>query len=154
MKQALRICRRVESAFSALQPAMRSALGPYCGFRLAQTGWAKRRNSTRIIRFSTSLNPAFSVFDAHFASRLELTFGGLAMLGLLSRRGEFPFACNVFVQYWAADRAAITPVFPDPGGFSVADPYSFMFAALMVFILGAGLFSVDTHSTKKVRTAR
>jgi hypothetical protein len=34
------------------------------------------------------------------------------------------------------------------------DPYTVLFAALMGFILGARLFSADTHITKKVRTAR
>jgi putative oxidoreductase len=154
VKQALGICRRVEPAFATLRPAMRLAVGPYWGFRFVQTGWAKRRNPPRIIGFSTSLEAAFSVFDAHFASRLELTLGILVMLGLLSRRGEVSFACNGFVQSWTADRAAPAPAFPNPGRFSVADPYSFLFAALMGFILGAGLFSLDTHSTKKVRTAR
>ena len=154
MKQALGICRRVEPASATLRPAMRLAVGPYWDFRFVQTGWAKRRNPPGIIGFSTSLEAAFSVFDAHFASRLELTLGILVMLGLLSRRGEVSFACNGFVQSWTADRADPTPAFPHPGRFSRADPYCFLFAALRGFILGAGLFSLDAQSTKKVRTAR
>jgi putative oxidoreductase len=153
MKQALRICRRVESTFSTLQSTMRLAVGFYWGFRFAQTGWVKRRNPPRIIRLFTSLNVAFSVFDAHFVSGLELAVGILPMLGLFCRRVAFPFACNLFVA-WAVGCAALTPVFPDPGRFSVADPYIFLFAALMVFILGAGLFSIDTPIAKKMRTAR
>jgi putative oxidoreductase len=154
MKQALRICRHVESAFSTLQSAMRSAVELYWGFPFAQTDWAKRRNPPRMARFFTSLNVASSVFDAHFVSGLELTVEILSLLGLLSRRGAFPSACNQFVACWTVDLAALTPVFPDPGKFSVADPYTFLNAALMVFISGAGLFSVDTHISKKVRTAR
>jgi putative oxidoreductase len=151
MKQALRIRRRVESTFSTLQPAMRLAAEFYWGFPFAQTGWAKRRNPPRMTRFFTSLNVASSVFDAHFVSGLKLTAGILSLFGLLFRRGAFPFACNRFV---AVDRAAFTPVFPDPGKFSLAVPYTFLSAALMAFISSAGLFSVDTHSSKKVRTAR
>jgi putative oxidoreductase len=105
-------------------------------------------------RFFTSLNVASSVFDAHFGSGLELTVGILSLLGLLSWRGAFPFTCNGFVAFWTVDRGALTPVFPDPGKFSVADPSPFLSAALMVFIVGAGLFSVDTHISNKVRTAR
>jgi hypothetical protein len=88
-------------------------------------------------RLFTSLNLAFLVFDAHFLSELELTVGILSLLGLLSRRGAFPFACNC-----------------DLGRFSVADLYTSLSAALEVFILGAGLFYVDTYISKKVRTAR
>jgi uncharacterized membrane protein YphA (DoxX/SURF4 family) len=154
MKQALRICRRIESAFSTLQPAMRSAVELYWSFPFAQAGWAKRRNPPRMTRFFTSLNVASSVFDAHFVSGLELTAGILSLLGLLSRRSAFPFACNRFVACWTVDRAALTPVLPDPGKFSVVDPYTFVSAALMVSVVGAGLFSVDIHISRKVRTAR
>jgi putative oxidoreductase len=155
MKQALRNCRRVESAFSTFQSAMQSAVELYWGFPFAQTGWDKRRNPPRVTRFFTNLNVSSSVFDAHFVSGLELTAGILPLLALLSRRGAFPFACNRFVACWTVDRAALTPVLPDPPGkFSVADPYTFLSVALMVFVLGAGLFSVDTHISWKLRTAR
>jgi putative oxidoreductase len=154
VKQAVRICRRVESAFSALQPAMRSAVGPCWGFRFAHSGWAKRRNRLRIMGFSLCLNAAFSVFDTYPASRVELTLEVLAMPGPLCRRGELPFAGDGFFAYSRAVRAALTPVFPGPGRFWVADPCSFVFRSLMRFILVTGLFSVDAQSTKKVRTAR
>jgi hypothetical protein len=49
MEQALRNCRRAESAFSTFQSAMRSAVELYWGFSFAQTGWDKRRNSPRVI---------------------------------------------------------------------------------------------------------
>lgn len=54
----------------------------------------------------------------------------------------------------AMARAALTPVFLDPGKFFVALPYTFLSAALMVFVLDAGLFSADGHISKQVRTAR
>jgi hypothetical protein len=61
---------------------------------------------------------------------------------------------KVAVMTEAVDRAALTPIFPDPEKLSGADPYTFPSVAPMVFILGAGLFSVDTPMVKKVRTAR
>jgi Sigma-70 region 2 len=64
---------------------------------------------------------------------------------------HIPFACHRFVACWTVARAAFTPVFPNPGTFSVADPYTFLSVVLMVFVLDAGLFSVDTHISKKVR---
>jgi uncharacterized membrane protein YphA (DoxX/SURF4 family) len=154
MKQALRICRRVESAFSGFQSAMRSAVEFYWCLPFAQTGCDKRRNPPRVTRHFTSLTVDSSVFDVHFVSGLELTAGILSLHGLHSRRGAFPVACNRFVACWAVDRAALTPVFPDPEKYSVADPYTFLSVALMVFILCAELLSVDAHISRKVRTAR
>jgi len=57
----------------------------------------------------------------------------------------------MFVAYWTADHEALTSVFSDPGKFYVADPYTFLFASLMVLIFGAGLFAVDTQIAKRVK---
>lgn len=156
VKQALHISRCGELAFSALQPAMRSSAGPYRGFRVAPTGWAKRLNRLRIMGFSLSLNVAFSLFDARLASRVELTLGLRAMPGLLWRRGELLFAGNGLLAPRRAVRASLTPVVRDPGRFRGPDPCSFVFRAMIGFILVlvTGLFSVDTQRAKKVRTAR
>jgi hypothetical protein len=63
---------------------------------------------------------------------------------LFSRPIAFLLACNMFVAYWAGDHEALFSIFSDPGKFYVADPYTFLFASLMVLIFGAGLFSVET----------
>ncbi len=49
----------------------------------------------------------------------------------------------MLVAYWTADRVALQSIFSDPGKFYVADPYTFLFASLMILIFGAGLFSLD-----------
>jgi hypothetical protein len=58
---------------------------------------------------------------------------------------------SAFSTLQSATRSA---VFPDPWKLSVAVPYTFLSAAVMIFMLGAGLFSVDTHISKKMRIAR
>jgi putative oxidoreductase len=42
-----------------------------------------------------------------------------------------------------ADRDALKSIFSDHGEFYVADPYTFLFASLMILIFRAGLFSLD-----------
>jgi putative oxidoreductase len=51
----------------------------------------------------------------------------------------------MFVAYWTADRDALVSIFSDPGKFYVADPYSFLFASLMVLILGRDFFTRCHH---------
>jgi putative oxidoreductase len=41
------------------------------------------------------------------------------------------------------DRVALQSIVSDPGKFYVADPYTFLFASMMILIFGAGLFSLD-----------
>src|SRR5579863_2914335 len=151
MAHMFRLYRRMTSALSPLQSAMLLAVRLYWGFQFAQTGWGKLHNLARITAFFASLNIPFPGFNAPFISALEFVGGILFMLGLFSRPIAFLLACNMFVAYWTADREALTAIFSDPGKFYVADPYTFLFASLMVLIFGAGLFSVDTLIAKQFK---
>ena len=74
-----------------------------------------------------------------FVSGLEFFGGLLLILGLASRLTGLLLAGNMLVAYWTADHEALVSIFSDPGKFYVADPYTFLFASLMVLIFGAGL---------------
>src|SRR6202453_3650435 len=144
MTQILRIYHRAVSALASLQSPMLLAVRLYWGFQFAQTGWGKLHHLAKITGFFASLNIPFPGFNAPFISMLEFAGGILFMLGLFSRPIAFLLACNMFVAYWTADHEAFVSIFSDPGKFYVADPYTFLFASLMVLIFGAGLYSVDT----------
>jgi putative oxidoreductase len=58
---------------------------------------------------------------------------------------------NMLVAYITADREALSSIFSNPGKFYGADPYTFLFAALLVLIFGAGLFSVDHLLMRRTR---
>lgn len=115
----------------------------YWGWQFVQTGWGKLHNLPQITVFFVSLNLPFPAFTAGFVAWVELVGGILLILGLLSRFTGLVLAANMFVAYWTADRVALQSIFSDPGKFYVADPYTFLFASLMVLIFGAGLFSLD-----------
>jgi putative oxidoreductase len=105
----------------------------------------------KITGFFASLNIPFPGFTAPFVSTLEFVGGILLMLGLFSRPIALLLACNMFVAYWTADREALSAIFSDPGKFYVADPYTFLFASVMVLIFGSGLFAVDTLIAKRLK---
>ena len=144
MSQLLHVYRRIISAFSSLQSVMLLAVRLYWGFQFSQTGWGKLHNLPKITAFFASLNIPFPGFNAPFISMLEFAGGILFILGLFSRPIALLLACNMFVAYWTADHEALVSILSDPGKFYVADPYTFLFASLMVLIFGAGLYSVDT----------
>ena len=153
MKQLLRTYRRIASALSLLQSPMLLAVRLYWGFQFAQTGWGKLHNLPKITAFFASLNIPFPALNAPFVSTLELVGGILLMLGLFSRPIAFLLAGNMLVAYWTADREALTSIFSDPGKFYVADPYTFLFASLMVLIFGAGFFAADTYIAERLKVA-
>jgi putative oxidoreductase len=138
-------------AASYLQSPFLLTVRLYWGWQFAQTGWGKLHNIGRITNFFASLNIPFPSFNAHFCSGLEFFGGILLILGLGSRLIGFLLTCSMLVAYWTADHDAFVSFFSDPGKFYVADEYTFLFAALMVLIFGAGLFSIDAILEKRLK---
>jgi putative oxidoreductase len=145
--------RHIVSGLSSLRSPLLFAVRLYWGFQFAQTGWGKLHNLAKITAFFGSLNIPAPRLAAPAVSLLEFVGGILLMLGLFSRPVAFLLACNMFVAYWTADHDALTSVFSDPGKLYIADPYTFLFASLLVLILGAGFWAVDTLIAKQVRAA-
>ena len=123
----------------------------YWGFQFAQTGWGKLHHLARITAFFASLNVPFPGLTTPFIAMLEFAGGILLMLGLFSRPIAFLLAGNMFVAYWTADHQALASIFSDPGKFYVADPYTFLFASLMILIFGPGLFAIDALIAKRFK---
>src|SRR6202044_379134 len=151
MKKLTTLYLRAVAILSSLRSPMLLAVRLYWGFQFAQTGWGKLHHIAKITDFFASLNIPFPGFNAPLIASLEFVGGILIMLGLFSRPIAFFLACNMFVAYWTADREALTAIFSDPGKFYVADPYTFLFASLMILIFGAGLFSIDTLISKRLQ---
>jgi putative oxidoreductase len=151
MKSLVLLYSKFSLVASYLQSPFLLAVRLYWGWQFAQTGWGKLHNIDKIAGFFASLNIPFPVVSAHLISGLELIGGILLMLGLGSRLIGLLLAANMFVAYWTADHEALTSIFSDPGKFYVADPYTFLFASLMVLIFGAGLFSLDAILEKRLK---
>ena len=144
MEPLLRLYRNAADGLSRLQSPMLLAVRLYWGYQFAQTGWGKLHHLARITDFFTSLGIPFPGLNAHFVAGLEFVGGILLMLGLLSRPVALLLAGNMFVAYLTADREALLAIFSDPGKFYVADPYTFLFASIMVLVFGPGWFAIDT----------
>lgn len=149
MKSLLQLYRRFSRLFSYLQSPFLLAVRLYWGWQFAQSGWGKLHNLDRITNFFTSLNIPFPALSAHFVSGLEFVGGILLIVGLGTRLIGLVLAANMLVAYWTADREALLSIFSDPGKFYVADPYTFLFASILVLVFGAGLFSVDAYLAKR-----
>jgi len=144
MKHLLYWYAKASAAASCMQSLLLLAVRLYWGWQFAQTGWGKMHNIAKITDFFASLNIPFPSASAHFVAGLEFFGGILLILGLGSRLIGLLLAGNMLVAYWTADYEALVSFFSDPGKFYVADPYTFLFASVMVLIFGAGLFSADT----------
>lgn len=151
MKSLYRVYERFAAFASYLQSPFLLVVRLYWGWQLMQSGWGKLHHLDKVTDFFTSLNLPAPALTAHFVSGLEWVGGLLLILGLGSRLISLMLTVNMLVAYWTADRDALFAVFSDPGKFYNADPYTFLFASLMVLVFGAGLFSVDALLAKRFR---
>jgi putative oxidoreductase len=150
MKHLLRYYSLAAEKISYLRSPFLLAVRLYWGWQFVQTGWGKMHSIGKITGFFMSLNIPFPGFNAYFVSGLEFFGGLLLIIGFASRFAGLLLAFNMFVAYWTADHEALTSIFSNPGKFYLADPYTFLFASLMVLVLGAGLFSVDALVAKRL----
>jgi putative oxidoreductase len=151
MNRFIHIYQGISGKLSYLQSPFLLAVRLYWGWQFAHTGWGKMHHIAKITGFFMSLNIPFPAANAHFIAGLEFFGGLLLILGLSSRLTGFLLAGNMFVAYWTADHEALVSIFSDPGKFYVADPYTFLFASLIVLIFGAGIFSLDALILKRVK---
>jgi putative oxidoreductase len=119
------------------------AIRLYWGWQFAQTGWGKLHSLPKVTEFFTSLNIPFPAATAHFIASLEFFGGILLILGLGSRIISLLLAANMLVAFWTADHEALLAIFSNPDKFYAAAPYTFLFASVIIFVFGAGLFSLD-----------
>ncbi|MBT9329912.1 DoxX family protein [Paracidobacterium acidisoli] len=115
----------------------------YWGWQFIQTGIGHLGHLTRVTSFFASLGLPFPHFTAAFVGTIELAGGILLVLGLLTRVTGLVLTVNMVMAYLTADRDALLSFLSDPGKFYEADPFTFLFAALIVLIFGAGFFSLD-----------
>lgn len=145
---------RFAAVASSLQSPLLLVIRLYWGWQLAQTGWGKMHNIAKITGFFASLNIPFPAFNAHFIAGLECFGGTFLIVGLGSRLVGLLMAGNMLVAYWTADHEALTAIISDPGKFYAADPFTFLFASVLVLVFGAGLFSLDALLMRQLNKER
>ena len=151
MKRWLETYFGISGKISLLQSPFLLAIRLYWGWQFAQNGWGKLHNLAKITDYFRSLNIPFPAANAHFIAGLEFFGGLLLIVGLGTRLVGLLLAANMMVAYWTADHDALVSVLSDPGKFYIADPYTFLFASLLVLIFGAGLLSFDALIMKRLK---
>jgi putative oxidoreductase len=142
-----RIIRRGYSLFitcaSYLQSPLLLAIRVYFFWQLSVNGWGKLHNIEKVTQFFTSLGIPLPGLNAWFVASLEC-FGSLLIIaGFFSRPIALMIFISTTVAYVTADMEALSSIISDPDKFMKADPFVFWLASLIVFVFGAGLFSVD-----------
>jgi putative oxidoreductase len=137
---------RFARLLSRLESPLMLAIRLYWGFQFAQDGWGKLTHLGKVTEFFTSLNLPAPGATAFMVASIELVGGILFALGIASRLVSLVLFLNMTVAYLSVpdDRVNFSHIFSNPGDFYGATPYTYWFAALLILILGPGIFAVDT----------
>jgi putative oxidoreductase len=128
---------------SSLQSPLLLGVRLYWGWQFAMSGWGKLHRLSEMTAYFATLNLPLPAFTATFVSGLEFVGGLLLIIGLGSRFIGLLLTVAMSVAYLTAQRPELLSVFSDPVQFYSADPFTFLFAALLVLIFGPGRFSLD-----------
>ena len=146
--------QKLASAYEAVCVMLASLKNPlllairlYWGWQFATDGWGKLTHLDRVTDyFGGSLHLPAPGATALFVALVELVGGILFAVGIGSRLVSLVLFVNMTVAYLAApdDRVNLSHIFSKPEDFYGAGPYTYWFAALLIMILGPGLFALDT----------
>jgi len=131
------------AAAAGLQSPFLLLVRLYWGWQFTLTGWGKLHNLAKVTEFFASLGIPFPGINAPFVASLEFAGGILLILGLAGRPVALLLAGNMLVAYLTADREALAAILSDPGKFYGAAPFTFLFAAIIILVYGAGALSLD-----------
>jgi len=126
-----------------LQPVFLLVIRLYWGWQFFITGKGKLGDIPKVTGFFQSLGIPFPTVNAYLAGSTECFGGLLLLIGLGCRVTTLPLIFTMIIAYITASPDAVRHIFSKPDDFVTADPFLFMLAAIIVFLFGPGLFSVD-----------
>src|SRR5882724_9389946 len=121
----------------------------YWGWQFALTGWGKLSHLEKTTAYFASLSLPAPKLNAIAAGSAECIGGALLALGLFSRFASPVLITLMVLAYVTADREALLAITSDGDKFTGAQPFLFLFAALIVFAFGPGKLSFDALVRKK-----
>jgi Predicted membrane protein len=142
----LRFYKRVDPMFACAQTGLLLGIRLYWGFQFAQDGWGKLTHLDRVTDFFSSLNLPAPGTTALLVALVEFAGGILFALGIGSRLVSLVLFINMTMAYLSVpdDRVNFSHILSNPSDFYNATPYTYWFAALLIFVFGPGRIAVDT----------
>ncbi len=139
-----------------LESPLLLAIRLYWGWQFAQDGWGKLTHLDRVAQFFASLNLPAPGMTALMVALVEFAGGIFFALGIASRLTSLVLFVNMTMAYLSVsdDRINFFHILSNPGDFYAATPYTYWFAALLILVLGPGLFAVDSLIVRRFTALR
>lgn len=127
---------------NALQQVFLLAVRLIWGWQFFISGFGKWGKIDSVREFFQTLHIPFPTMNAYLVASVE-TFGGiLLILGLFSRLASIPLSITMIVALLTAHTDVVS-LFTDIKAAFAYSPFTFLMAALIVFVFGPGRYSLD-----------
>jgi putative oxidoreductase len=124
----------------------------YWGWQFFIDGKGKLQNLDKVTAYFASLHIPEPRLNVIVAASIQCLCGLLLMAGLFARFASLPLIGVMCVAYATAESAALHSIFSNPDKFVTADPFLFLFAAVIVFAFGPGKISIDAIIFKDTKS--
>lgn len=115
----------------------------YWGWQFFGTGKGKLMDIQKVAGFFAENHILFPTLSAVLAGATECVGGLFLLAGLASRLTTIPLIFTMIVAYVTVESDSLKAIFSDPDKFTGATPFLFLFACVIVFVFGPGVFSLD-----------
>jgi putative oxidoreductase len=122
----------------------------YWGYQFMLTGLGKFKNIERTVGFFDSLGIPFPELNVYIAATTEFAGGICLLIGLASRIVNVPLAFTMCIAYATAHTEELSMIFSKTDKFLTAEPFLFLFVALIVLLFGPGKYAVDSLFSRKM----
>lgn len=126
-----------------LQPVVLLIIRLYWGWHFMEHGWEKLMHHEKTAAYFASLDIPMAGLNAYLAGGAEFFGGFLLLVGLFSRAACVPLIFTMIIAYSTAALDATKAIFSDPDQFTSANPFLFLYAAVIVLAIGPGAISLD-----------
>jgi len=125
------------------------------GLLFILAGWGKLNNMSSTIEFFTSLDIPYPIFSAWLVAFVETIGGVLILIGLWARLASLPLVITMCTALATDNREALMNIFGDFQKVMHAEPFTYLFATLVIFAFGPGCYSLDCilHWSSKKKKA-
>jgi len=106
-------------------------------------GLGKWNSLDKVVDYFRELGIPYPEFNVYAAMFTEIIGGALLILGLFSRVAAIPLIVVMLVALATAHHEAIANLFNQPQEILNQAPFTFLMAAMIVFIFGPGRISLD-----------
>ena len=135
----------------SLQSLVLLVIRLYFGWQFFQFGKGKLTHLDKTAAYFATLPHVGMApkLNAALAGTVESVGGLLLLVGLFSRWASPALIVTMLMAYWTAETAALHSIFSDPDKFTSAEPFLFLYAAVLIFVFGPGKISLDALREKK-----